>query len=150
MIHVQCPGCLTQAFLECSCPDGHTDATGAHMPSCAMGNPGAAVTCDPDSTHPNCCHLDHDHDAVANACPGGHDDEPCPEEPGKCKVWKGAIADAFHPLHEPGTHPLFSGTEIPPCPGGHCHKQIGSCTVCRPLIITAPSGGYTVVRAVSS
>jgi hypothetical protein len=112
-----------------------------------MANPDAAIACPPDS--PDCCHDNHDHAAAANACPGGHDDEPCPE-PETCKVWKGAIADAHHPLFKAGSHPLFSGNTVPECPGGHCHKDVAGCTVCRPLIITAPSGGYTVVQAVQA
>lgn len=139
---------MTQAFLECSCPPGFVSSTGFHHGDCVLANPDANVTCDPASTHPNCCHEDHDHAAAANACPGGHQDAPCPEPPGQCKTWRGAVADAFHPLYE-GGHPLLgghaAGDPVPPCPGGHCHKQVSGCTVCRPLIITAPSGGLTSI-----
>lgn len=81
---------------------------------------------------------------MANSCHGQHEDEPCPEDPHKCRVWKGAIADAGHPLFEPGTHPLFAGATPPPCPGGHCHAAITDCAVCRPLIITMLPGSAEV------
>jgi hypothetical protein len=77
---------------------------------------------------------------MANSCHGQHEDVPCPDEPGKCRVWKGAIADAHHPLFEAGSHPLFSGAKPPPCPGGHCHVSIPDCAVCRPLTITMLPG----------
>lgn len=143
----QCPGCMNQVFLECTCPPGHTENVGAHHPECSHANIDSHVTCDPASTDPRCCLLDHDHAAAANACPGGHDDAPCPEPPGQCRVWKGAIADAFHPLFQPGTHPLFSGDTPPPCPGGHCHKQVSGCTVCRPLLLTMLPGSAEVTLA---
>lgn len=134
---VTCPGCSTQAFLECACPAGFVDAVGAHHGDCTHANIDANVICPPGA---DCCQESHDHAAAANACPGGHDDEPCPDEPHKCAVWKGAIAEAYHPDFVPGSHPLFSGTDIPPCPGGHCHKDIKACTVCRPLVITVLPG----------
>jgi len=110
-----------------------------------MANPDAAVACPPDS---DCCHENHDHAAAANACPGNHADAECPE-PKNCRVWKGATADAKHPLFVAGSHPLFKGSDPGDCPGGHCHKDVQGCTVCRPLIITAPSGGYTVMQGVN-
>jgi len=136
-----CPGCLTQVFLECTCPPGYVNAAGAHQPGCSHADPDAMVRCPPGAAQ--CCQVDHDHAAAANACPGGHG--ACPE-PETCRLWKGAIADAFHPQFT-GGHPLFEGTEPPPCPGGHCHKDIDGCTVCRPLIITMLPGGTTVALA---
>lgn len=147
MLQIQCPGCMTQAFLECTCPPGHVANVGAHHPGeCRLADIDANVTCDPASTHPDCCHEQHDHAAAANACPGGHEDAPCPEPAGRCRVWKGAIADALHPLFS-GGHPLFSGTAPPPCPGGHCHKQVSGCTVCRPLVITMMPGSAEITLA---
>jgi len=144
LIQVQCPGCMTQVFLECTCPPGHVDVTGEHHDECSHSDIDASLTCAPGS---GCCEQDHDHAAMANACPGGHEDEACPEEAGQCRVWRGAIADAHHPLFKAGSHPLFSGAEVPPCPGGHCHRDIKSCTVCRPLIITMLPGSAEVTLA---
>jgi hypothetical protein len=131
---------MTQAFLECTCPPGHTENVGAHHPECSHRDIDAAVTCPPGS---DCCQQDHDHAAAANACHGGHED-PCPEPPGKCRAWNTATADARHPLYE-GGHPLLGadhqpGDDIPDCPGGHCHKDVRGCGVCRPLVITILPG----------
>jgi hypothetical protein len=126
---------MTQVFLECTCPPGYVAAAGAHQPGCTHENIDAAVRCAPGS---GCCTEDHDHGAAANACPAAHDGAACPE-PDVCRVWKGAIADASHPLSD-GSHPLYEGTTPPPCPGGHCHKDVDGCTVCRPLIITVLPG----------
>lgn len=138
---VTCPGCSTQAFLECTCPDGFIEAVGAHHGDCTHSDIDASLTCPPGS---DCCPLGHDHAAAANSCPGGHEDVPCPEDAGRCRVWAGAIADAHHPQFVPGSHPLFSGEKIPDCPGGHCHKDIPDCTVCRPLIVTVMPGSIVV------
>jgi hypothetical protein len=136
---------MTQVFLECTCPPGHTATTGAHHPECSHADIDAKVACPPEATQ--CCQVDHHHGNAANACPGGHDDVACPEPPGQCKVWRGAIADAFHPEFVPGSHPLFSGAKPPPCPGGHCHAAIPDCAVCRPLIITMLPGSAEVTLA---
>lgn len=141
MLQVLCPGCTTQVFLECTCPPGYVAVAGEHHATCSHRDIDANVTCPPDS---DCCQADHDHAAAANACPGGHEDAACPE-PKKCKVWAGAIADARHPLFEPGSHPLFSGAAIPDCPGGHCHKDIPGCTVCRPLHVVMLPGTQIVM-----
>lgn len=141
MIQVQCPGCMTQVFLECACPPGHLEALGSHHDECSHSNLDANLTCAPGS---DCCAEEHDHAAAANACPGGHDDVACPEPAGQCAVWRGAIADAHHPLFEAGSHPLFHGKSVPDCPGGHCHQDIKDCTVCRPLVITMLPGSATV------
>lgn len=137
MLMLQCPGCMAQAFAECTCPPGHPENVGAHHPECSHANPDALVRC-------GCCPEDHDHAAAANACPGGHDDAPCPDKK-DCRVWKGAIAEAFHPDYS-GDHPVLMamghkpGDDVPDCPGGHCHKDVKDCTVCRPLIITMVPG----------
>ena len=129
MLHVQCPGCMTQVFLECTCPAGFVAATGGHQPGCSHSDVDRLVRCPPEAD--GCCQEDHDHAAAANACPGGHDD-PCPHPAGACAVWKGATADTLHPLHD--------GDPAGPCPGGHCHKDIEGCGVCRPLVITMMPG----------
>jgi hypothetical protein len=132
---------MTQVFLECTCPPGYLDATSTHHPDCTHTDIDGQLACAPGS---DCCSQDHDHAAMANSCHGQHDDVPCPE-PRKCTVWKGAIADARHPLSD-GSHPLFAALgldasdSIPDCPGGHCHKDIKDCAVCRPLIITMLPG----------
>ncbi len=130
-----CPGCQTQAFLECTCPPGYLAAAGEHRASCSHADLDAQVTCPPGS---DCCAEDHDHAAAANACAGGHDGVSCPE-PDACAVWKGATADASHPLFDEN-HPLFGGNDPGGCPGGHCHKDVKGCGVCRPLVITVLPG----------
>jgi hypothetical protein len=137
---------MTQAFLECTCPPDYLAVAGQHQDGCSHAGIDAAITCNPASTNPGCCHQDHDHAAAANACSGAHDDEPCPE-PGSCRTWQGATADAHHPLFEPGTHPLFSGATVPDCPGAHCAKGVRNCTVCRPLIITVMRGSTVIQPA---
>jgi len=117
-----------------------------------MGNPDAAVACDPASTHPSCCHHDHDHAAMANSCAGQHDGAACPHPEGECRLWHNATADARHPLY-PGGHPLLGpdhgpGDPVPPCPGGHCAKGTDGCTVCRPLVLTMPGASPTVITPV--
>lgn len=130
MIQVQCPGCLAQVFLECTCPPGYPAASGAHQAGCTHGNIDAMVRC-PDPAASGCCPEPHDHGAAGNACPGNHDGAPCPE-PVTCRTWKSQNADAFHPAYD--------GPAPGPCPGGHCHKDTDGCTVCRPLIITVLPG----------
>ena len=120
---------MTQAFLECTCPPEFLTATGLHKPGCSHGDLDAAVACPPESA--DCCQEDHDHAAAANACPGGHDDS-CPEPAGACGTWKNATANT--------RHPSYDGDPPGDCPGGHCHKDIKDCTVCRPLIITMMPG----------
>ena len=148
MIQVQCPGCMTQVFLECTCPPEHLLTLGEHHDECPHSDIDANLACAPDA---GCCSEDHDHAAMANACPGGHENEACPEEPGRCRVWRDSTADARHPLYR-GAHPLLgpdhaADDDIPPCPGGHCHASIPSCTVCRPLIITMLPGSAEVTLA---
>jgi hypothetical protein len=133
LIQLFCPGCQSQVFLECSCPPGHAANVGQHHPECSHANLDANLVCPPGS---GCCSEDHDHAAAANACPGGHDDAPCPE-PGKCRVWRGGVPDVLHPQFDPATG-------VPPCPGGHHHKDVPGCTVCRPLIITMLPGSAQI------
>jgi hypothetical protein len=143
MLLVQCDGCGTQVFLDCTCPPGWDPrAQGGHIPevtvggvltpACPFGNLDAQVTCPPSS---DCCQLEHDH---AQPCPVQHD-EPCPEPPGQCKTWAGMTADA--------RHPAYKGKPPGPCPGGHCHKDLESCTGCRALTITAVPGSAQVQLA---
>lgn len=138
MLHVQCPGCLTDAYIECDgCPDSLL-ASGTHLDACRMTNLDLQVTCPPGGS---CCQEDHDHGAAANACPRDHTD-PCPE-PASCKVWAGMKA-AVHPDAEPPPHLAHLTGD---CPGGHCHKDIPGCTVCRPLIITVVPGSVELKPA---
>jgi hypothetical protein len=133
LIQLFCPGCQTQVFLDCTCPPGHALNVGAHHPECALANPDASLVCAADS---DCCSEDHDHAAAANACPGDHDGEPCPDEM-KCRVWRGGAPDVLHPQFDPATG-------VPPCPGGHCHKDVKGCTVCRPLMIVMLPGSADI------
>jgi hypothetical protein len=76
-----------------------------------QGNdPDSAVTC-------GCCPQPHHHGQAANACPRGHEGQPCPVPDGG----RGC------PATPPGQ----------PCPGGHCGLGVPGCTVCRPLVIVA-------------
>jgi hypothetical protein len=144
MLHIQCPACRTQAFADCTCPPGWDPAVRGHVSqavadkasqagfpaaACPFSSLDAQVTCPPGS---GCCQVRHDHGAAASACPGGHGD--CPE-PDTCAVWAGASANLRHPL---------VGQDPGPCPGGHCHKDIPGCTVCRPLVITVIPGSTQV------
>lgn len=122
MLHIQCPGCMTSAYADCACPP-EVRAGPSHLPSCPVADLDALITC-------GCCPEDHDH-AAASACGGQHAGEACPE-PGSCRVWAGVTADA--------RHPLYDGEAPGPCPGGHCHKDLPGCAVCRPLIITTLPG----------
>jgi hypothetical protein len=138
MYHLECLGCGTNAYVSCPCPPEAVEAmNGAHLPICALNEPGAAVVCPPDS---GCCQEDHSHDTAANACHGQHADDPCPEDAHRCGVWATA-ATTEHPE---------TGEAVPPadpCPGGHCHQAIDGCTVCRSIRITATPGNVTMQRA---
>ena len=142
MLMLQCPGCMTQAFTDCTCPPGHTANTGRHHPECSHSNLDAQLSC-------SCCPVDHDHGAAANACPGDHAGAACPDA-ADCRIWKGAIADAFSPGYT-GDHPLMAGHDpgdpVPDCPGGHCHKDVPGCTVCRPMVITLLPGSTEITLA---
>lgn len=130
---LQCDGCGTQAFADCTCPAGHAANVGAHHPECSHADLDSLVTCPPGS---GCCAQDHDHAAAANACPGGHEDVPCPDE-ASCRVWRAGVPDVLHPQFSPATG-------VPPCPGGHCHRDIPDCGVCRSLTITVLPGSTTI------
>lgn len=136
---------MTQVFIECTCPPGHALNVGQHHPECSHADIDAQLSC-------GCCPEDHDHAAAANACPGNHESAACPDPPGGCTVWEGATRDAQHPLYE-GGHPLLPGhargEEVPACPGGHCHKDLPDCGVCRPLIITVMPGSQVVMAGAS-
>lgn len=141
---LQCNGCGSQVFTDCACPPGHdAAAAGAHHDSCPHSDLDGQLAC-------RCCPENHDHAAAANACPGGHDDAPCPE-PRDCRLWKNATVDARHPLYE-GGHPLLApghrkGDPVPDCPGGHCHKDVPGCAICRPVTITVIPGSTTIQTA---
>src|SRR5260221_2535974 len=93
--------------------------TGYPLAGCAFLDIDSAVICAPGSTSPDCCHVEHDHAAAANACPRGH---------GECTLDK---CGALTPVGDP-------------CPGGHCAKGIEGCTGCRPLTVTVMPGSVTL------
>lgn len=126
---------MTQAFVECTCPPGHAANVGQHHPECSHANLDAQIQC-------SCCPEDHDHGAAANACPGNHENDACPE-PRTCRIWRGGAPDVVHPQFDPATG-------VPPCPGGHCHKDVPGCTVCRPLIVTVLPGTQIVMAGQGS
>jgi hypothetical protein len=135
MLHVQCPGCGTSAYIDCI--PGCDQVVGAHIAGCPMSDPAASITCRADS---DCCKTDHDHQAAADNCPADHSDHPCPDEPGKCGVHLGMQMWA----HDEDTLPDHLQGD---CPGGHHGLGVQDCSVCRPLVITVPPGS-TVIQAV--
>ena len=90
MYHIQCPGCLTSAYIDCGCPDGHDAVQSGHHDACAMGSVGAQVVCPPGHI---CCQEDHDHDATANACTGHEGD--CGKDNAACPVCRPLIITAL-------------------------------------------------------
>jgi hypothetical protein len=165
VISVQCPSCQTQVFLECTCPLDYLLAAGQHQTGCTHENVDVHVICPPEmrrsAKRPDgCCPEDHDHGLTGNRCRESrglradeafpHAGVPCPE-PDSCRTWRFMIADALHPLSD-GTHPLLAKPVkdgvVPPCPGGHCHRLIEDCAVCRPLVITVMPG--TTIQSVAT
>lgn len=142
MLRLQCQGCGTSAYVDCECPEGHPKEVVGHHNKCPLDNLGNAVVCPPDS---GCCQVDHGgggHDEAANACPGGHRDCPTPMA---CPVWEGQRA-RVGPDDETPDHLAHLNSDS--CPGGHCHKDIDGCTVCRPILIEImPGHGPTLQRA---
>lgn len=96
MLHVQCPGCLASAYLECTCPPDYPLATAGHQGGCTHANIDASVRC-------GCCPEDHDHAAAANACGGDHDGE-CHKDNEACGVCRPLIITAM-----PGTQIQMTG-----------------------------------------
>jgi hypothetical protein len=84
--HVQCPGCLASAYIDCGCPDGHDAISAGHHADCRMLSVGAAVTC-------SCCPQDHDHDAAAG-CDQSHDGD-CGKDNPDCPVCRPVIITAM-------------------------------------------------------
>jgi hypothetical protein len=82
MLHVQCRGCQTSAYVDCSCPEGHDPHVRGHHDACAFGDLDSQVTCPEDS---NCCQENHNHGQEANACLAEHD-EPCGLDAPGCTV----------------------------------------------------------------
>lgn len=130
--YAECPGVVDQTLCgDPNCP--HLDPDGAF-------DTGGGAGC-------TCCKIDHGpvpdeagtrsaHRFAAQNCPGNHEG-PCPE-PDTCKMWK-SIQRGSDP-----ENPLMVGdTSVHEmdCPGGHCHKDVEGCTVCRPLSITMIPGG---------
>lgn len=138
MLRIECQGCHTSAYADCTCPAiGHNPAaSGAHHPNCPLDDLGAVVTCRDGF---DCCdgsaHPAVSHDVAASACPGGHDGADCPE-PETCPVWAGMTADT--------RHPSYTGKPPGPCPGSHCHKDLDGCTVCRPVSVEVMPGGASI------
>lgn len=135
MLHVQCQGCGSSAYIDCI--PGCEQVIGAHIEGCPMASPPVSVTCRADS---DCCKIDHDHQAAADACTADHSDQDCPDPPGKC------------PSHLSMQAWAHSGDVLPDhladdCPGGHHGLGVEDCTVCRPVTITAMPGS-TFITAV--
>lgn len=82
-------------------------------------DPDASVAC-------GCCPQAHDHAAAANACPRGHEGQPCPHPEGKCTAVPAGQA----------------------CPGGHCGLGVAGCTVCRPVTVIALGDSARLALAV--
>lgn len=89
----------------------------------------SAVTADPSDPDSlvqcGCCPQTHHHGQAANECPGAggnHPGQACPVGP---------YCTAVTPAGED-------------CPGGHCHKDVPGCTVCRPITITLLPGSARV------
>jgi hypothetical protein len=152
---VTCPASGLSAVVACACDQvGHDAlATGAHHERCQMSNITSNLRCPPAF---GCCQKDHDHEAAANACPGGHGD--CPE-PDTCRLWGSVLAhntamrQAYKEHQATGSNTVHVAemlkTAPAACPGGHCHKDIDGCTVCHPVIITAGQG-TAVLRPVTA
>lgn len=76
MLHIECQGCRTSAYVDCACPTAGHDpmAAGEHHARCPMADLGASVTCPPGS---DCCdgsaHPDVSHDRAASSCDAAHD-----------------------------------------------------------------------------
>ena len=127
MLILTCDGCAAVGYADCTCPEGYDPHTAGHLPGCAMGNLGAQVVCKPAA---GCCQDGHDHDAAANACPGGHPEGSCPA-PSSCKLWANVRSHHEDP----------DGAGLPAsCPGGHCGAGVPGCTVCRPITVMVPPG----------
>jgi len=116
MLLIECQNCRTSAFTE--------------DPGITLGT----LACPPGS---GCCEQDHDHDAAANACPGGHGACPSPDN---CPVWLGMQPH----LENSNARDLSAG----PCKGGHCGLGVKNCSVCRPLKITVIPGSVSVQRSI--
>lgn len=144
MLRVSCNGCGTAAYVDCLCSSlgQNPSELGYHHATCGFSDLGANVTCPPGS---GCCdgsaHPGVSHDAAANACPqidmGTHG--PCPE-PASCKSWYG--------MHDHRYVHITEGVAPPDCPGGHCHKDIPDCTICRPVTIEVLPGTVQVALGV--
>jgi hypothetical protein len=146
MLHVQCRGCLTSAYLDCHCELlGHDLAgVGAHAAGCPFADLGAQVVCPPGSP---CCKQDHSHDATANACPQNHGTAPCPN-PGRCETWEQQKRDVVN--LDPDVHGQLKASLAHitgDCPGGHCGFGVPGCTVCRPVTVTVMPGSVHLKQA---
>ena len=152
--HITCPDSGFNVTVDCACHQvGHDAvAAGVHHEQCQMNNLTANLPCS-DPGVPGCCEEDHDHEAAAAACPGGHGE--CPE-PATCRQHLANVrhyeAMAAHAAEHDGPEAhAFAAMAEPPgeCPGGHCHRDIKDCTVCHPVIITA-GGTAAVLRPVTT
>ena len=85
--HVQCPGCLASAYIDCGCPPGHDPVVAGHHEQCQMRSPGGAVSC-------GCCPQDHDHDEQGASCDLSHDGD-CHKDNGACAVCRPVIITAM-------------------------------------------------------
>ena len=155
---VYCPSSGQTVLAGCACEDaGHdVEQAGVHHDRCQMSNLTSNLAC---AGPGGCCgdvEDDHDCEAVANACEGGHGDCPVPDACSlheSTKAAHAALAAQFEELHGPldqdpaGLSDVALGHAImaadkPPdaCPGGHCHADIEDCAVHHPVIIMAGQG----------
>src|SRR5215467_13940066 len=121
MYTVTCPQSGMSTVVACACHQvGHdAAAAGAHHERCQMNNLTSNLACPPEA---GCCQEAHDHEATANACPGGHGDCPVPDD---CRLWGSvlahhAAAKAAHAEHGGGPDHFAASMVEPPdaCPGG--------------------------------
>jgi len=141
-----CDGCGAHAVAE-EHPDCPPDPN-VHIAACQMNNLDGLVQCRPGF---GCCEDDHDHAAAANSCKGGHG--ACPE-PESCALHASVkahfeAAQAQLADHDGQAEHFAATLEAPPdtCRGGHCHKDLADCAVCRPITILGLRGSAVLTPA---
>jgi hypothetical protein len=151
MLLLQCNGCGATTTVDCSCPPEFADLP-LHVPGCGMEDLDAQVACKPGA---GCCdgsaHPGTSHGRAASACARDHSADPCPE-PSTCPGWAGMVRDVAqlnpdNPAHQAIRAELEARYGRPitgDCPGGHCHKDIDGCAVCRPITVTLLAGSAVI------